>query len=537
MASAAPLHPRVAYFCMEFGLAAELTIYSGGLGILAGDHIKSAGDLKLPVTGIGILWSEGYTVQRLRESDAVPVDEYPVTPRTHLVDTGVRVSVTVRQQPIELAAWRVTLPGIAPLYLLEPVKDADRWITRRLYAGGADDRVAQEIILGVGGVRLCRALGLPIDVYHFNEGHAVFAGLELVRERMADGAPFETAWEEVRPQIVFTTHTPVLAGNETHPIERLIAQSADLGLSAAQLEAIGGEPFGMTVAGLRLARKANAVAELHGETSRSMWKEVSRSAPIGHVTNGVHPPSWQDERIRVAYATGQLWDVHRKLKHDLLAEVARRTRIVLDPDVLLIGFARRAATYKRADLILRDPALAERLFGGGQVHVLFAGKAHPQDGAGKRIVQQLALAARRWRGRVVFLENYEMGLARHLVRGCDVWLNNPRRPLEASGTSGMKAAMNGVLNVSVLDGWWPEGCVHGVNGWQVGGGKEDEDSDAQDAHDRQALGDVIEGEVLPAWKAGRERWEPMMRSSIEMSQWRFSSYRMLEDYYREIYRV
>jgi glycogen phosphorylase len=524
--------PRVAYFCMEYGLTEELPIYAGGLGILAGDHIKSASDLQVPLTGIGILWSEGYTVQRIG-ADGHPYDEYPATPRDQLERLDARVLVTVRGHEVPLSVWRVTVPGVHRLYLLEPEREADRWITRRLYGGGGDDRVAQEIVLGVGGVRLLRALGIEVDVYHFNEGHAVFAGLELMRERMVGGASLEEARAAIREHVVFTTHTPVVAGNESHRLDLLHEQGADLGVfTREQLEAIGGDPFGMTVAGLRLSSRANAVAELHAETSRKMWEHITDAAPIDAVTNGVHVPTWQDERVRMAYSNGDLWAAHQVCKRELVAEIATRTGVKLREDRLLVGFARRAAAYKRSDLLLRDPHIIAPYLESQRLQIVFAGKAHPHDSEGKRIVANLVEMARRYQGHVVFLENYDMAVGRKLVRGCDVWLNNPRRPMEASGTSGMKAAMNGVLNLSILDGWWPEGCEHGVNGWQIGDGFE---GPGQDEHDLKSLYHVLEGDVLPAYD-DRARWEGMMRASIEMSQWRFSSYRMLEDYYAKVYR-
>ncbi len=533
-----PLLPRVAYFCMEYGLSEELPIYAGGLGILAGDYVKSAGDLKLPLTAIGIFWSEGYTVQRIG-ADGNPGDAYPVTSREALEPLAVRVSVKIRGKQVVLGAHRVTRHATGPLYLLEPVDEADRWITRRLYGGGDDDRVAQELVLGVGGVRLLRALGIEADVYHFNEGHAVFAGLELMRERMLAGESVEQARQSVRQHVVFTTHTPVVAGNETHEIDRLIAQGADLDtFTVEQLADIGGDPFGMTVAGLRLSRIANGVAELHAETSRKMWSHVEDAAPIVAVTNGVHAPTWQDARIRIAYASEQLWDTHQQLKRELSDEVQRRNGFPVHADRLIVGFARRAAPYKRSDLIVSHPKFLDPLLAAGKLQILFSGKAHPRDALGKQIVANLAQVAKRYPGAVIFLENYDMKLGRLLTRGADIWLNNPRRPLEASGTSGMKAAMNGVLNLSVLDGWWPEGCVHGVNGWQIGDAFEAADPENptdQDAHDRAALERTLLTEVLPAY-ADRPRWVAMMKASIEMSQWKFSTDRMIEDYYVKLYR-
>jgi starch phosphorylase len=532
------LLPRVAYFCMEYALHEDLPIYAGGLGVLAGDYVKSAADMKMPLTGIGILWSEGYTVQKIG-ADGAPIDEYPSTKRDALEPISARVTVKIRGKDVLLGAHRVIRYGAAPLYLLEPVDEKDRWITKRLYGGGSDDRVAQELVLGVGGVRLLRELGIAADVYHFNEGHAVFAGLELMRERMAvHGETLEQARVEVRKHIVFTTHTPVVAGNETHKLDLLVEQGVDLGgtFTRAQLVEIGGDPFGMTVAGLKLSRVANGVAELHGETSRKMWRGIDDAAPIVAVTNGVHPPTWQDLRVREAYGAEpvDLWTAHQACKRELLAEVKARTQVVLREDRLLIGFARRAAAYKRNDLILRSPEVIDRHLADGKVQILFAGKAHPHDADGKKIVANLAAMAKRYAGSVVFLENYDMKIGRLLTRGCDVWLNNPRRPMEASGTSGMKAAMNGVLNLSILDGWWPEGCEHGKNGWQIGDGFE---GPGQDEHDLGALYKVLEGEVMPAYYDDPARWREMMRGSIEMSQWRFSSDRMIEDYYVRLYRA
>ncbi|HEX4416530.1 MAG TPA: alpha-glucan family phosphorylase [Kofleriaceae bacterium] len=538
--------PRVAYFCMEYGLDPAFPIYAGGLGILAGDHMKSAGDLRLPITGIGLLWDEGYTRQVVGVGGALE-DQYPKTPRDAIRRVDARIEVSVRGKKIPLRAWKVERYLSAALYLLEPEREEDRWITQRLYGGGADDRLAQEIVLGVGGVRLLQALGIQPEVYHFNEGHAVFAGLELLRQQQFGGTTLAERLARLRAHVVFTTHTPVPAGNEVHELALMRKLDADLGFTDPELEVIGGDPFSMTIAGLRLARIANGVAELHGETAREMWKNVESAAPIVAVTNGVHQPTWQDARIRAALVPdkprdrqdAELWDAHRQMKRELLAEVARRTGVHLELDKLVIGFARRAAAYKRADLILGDDHALARLFDQG-VQIVYAGKAHPRDLDGKALVGRLLEAAKRHTGHVVFLENYDMRIGALMTRGADIWLNNPRRPLEASGTSGMKAAMNGVPNVSVLDGWWPEGCVHGVTGWKIG--DPDLNDDAFDEHDaarvdkrdREILHHVLEREVLPAY-AVRGRWLEIMRASIAMSQWRFSSDRQLEDYVAKIY--
>ena len=539
-------YPRVAYFCMEYGLDPAFPIYAGGLGILAGDHMKSAGDLRVPVTGIGLLWDEGYTRQVVGAGGALE-DQYPKTPRDAVRRVDARIDVTVRGKRIPLRAWRVDRYLSSTLYLLEPEREEDRWITQRLYGGGAEDRIAQEIVLGVGGVRLLGALGEPTDVFHFNEGHAVFAGLELLRQQRFGGETLAERLDRLRPHVVFTTHTPVPAGNEVHELGLMRKMSADLGFTDPELEAIGGDPFSMTVAGLRLARIANGVAELHGETARAMWKHIDGAAPIISVTNGVHQPTWQDARIRAALVPdksrerqdAELWSIHQQLKGELIAEVARRTGVELALDKLVIGFARRAAAYKRADLILGDERVLNRLFEHG-VQIVYSGKAHPRDQAGKQLVSKLIDAARHHGRHVVFLENYDMRIGALMTRGADIWLNNPRRPLEASGTSGMKAAMNGVPNVSVLDGWWPEGCVHGVTGWKIGDPDpaddafDERDSARVDKRDRELLYLVLERDVLPAY-AERGRWLELMRASIAMSQWRFSSDRQLEDYVAKVY--
>lgn len=530
---------------MEFGLHHTLPIYSGGLGVLAGDTMKSAGDLSLPVTGVGLLWNCGYTVQTIG-ADGSPVDAYPPTPRDALQPIDVEISVEVAGKEVALRGFRVTRHLSSALYLLEPVHARHQWITARLYGGGDEDRLAQEIILGVGGVRLLQALGIEPDVYHFNEGHAVFAGLELVSQRIAGGEGFADAVAGVRRSIVFTTHTPVKAGNEIHPLKLMRRMGACLDFTDDQLEELGGAPFSMTEAGLRLARNANGVSALHAETARDMWSHVDDGAEIIAITNGVHAPTWQDPRVRAALAADkepatqdrELWDAHVRAKADLIEQIRDRAGVEVDADALLVGFARRAAGYKRGDLIFRDRERIEPLLDGGRLVLVFSGKAHPADETGRELVERLVTAARAWPGKVVFLENYDMELGAALTRGCDVWLNNPRRPMEASGTSGMKAAMNGVLNVSMLDGWWPEGCEHGVTGWQIGDGTEncvENGSDKGDERDAAAMYAVFEDEVLPRFEDDRDGWVRMMRASIAMSQWQFSSDRMVEDYFRLLY--
>lgn len=522
----------VAYFCMEFGLSQEFPIYAGGLGILAGDFIKSAHDLGLPVVGVGLRWARGYSRQRIGE-DGLPVSEFPSYRADFLEDTGVRVRVRVETREVEARVWRTERWGNAPLLLLEPVATRDAWITNRLYDPTFDCRVAQEILLGVGGVRALRKLGIDIDTYHFNEGHAAFAGIELIAERMVAGASFVEAWAAVREQIVFTTHTPVAAGNEVHALAELRRLGACCELVDWEMRQIGGDPFNMTVAGLRLSRRANAVSELHAEVSRTMWLDVEHASEIIPITNGVHAPTWQDERIRAARATpDELWSRHQTLKGDLLDLVTTRSGVRLDPGVLTVGFARRAAAYKRSNLVFDDPARIGALLDGHKLQLVFAGKAHPDDEMGRQIIGELVAMAKRFPEAVVFVPDYDMALGRALTRGADVWLNNPVRPLEACGTSGMKAAMNGVLNCSILDGWWPEACEHGVNGWAIGDATSGVPE--QDARDAAALYAVLETEVIPAYD-DRTRWVGMMQASIAMASERFSSDRMCRDYFEKLY--
>ena len=525
-----PQTPHIAYFCMEFGLHESFPIYAGGLGVLAGDFIKSAHDLRLPVVAVTLRWERGYGVQRIGP-DGLPYEEYPGFDSGFLTETGVRVRVRVRGQEIACRVLMTQRFGHVPLYLIEPYRVQDRWITHRLYESGTDVRIAQEMLLGIGGVRALNWLGIPISTFHFNEGHAVFAGVEMIAERMEEtGASFPEAWEEVRKRIVFTTHTPVQAGNEEHSLRDLRRMGACLQLADGEMRRIGGDPFNMTIAGLRLARRANAVSALHGDTARRMWANVPDAAPITHVTNGVHRPTWQSRQIREAGDDpGRLWEAHAAHKRELLEEVERRARFAIPPETLVIGFARRAATYKRGDLILRDRERLTDLLSTHSLALLFAGKAHAEDRTGKEVVASIVRAQEHFPGRVIFLENYDMELARLLVRGCDVWLNNPIRPLEASGTSGMKAGMNGVLNVSILDGWWPEGCEHGVNGWAIG-----DDTAGDDERDLENLYDVLEREALPTW-ADRRRWVEMMRASIAMATTTFSSDRMVRDYFARLY--
>jgi starch phosphorylase len=527
--------PAIAYFCMEFGLHQNFPIFSGGLGILAGDYLKAAREEGYPVVGIGILWRKGYTCQYINDN-GFPYDVFPKYQFDFLKDTGIKVQVEIKKQPVTCKVWMVDIFNNAPLYLLDAdlPENKEPWLTHSLYSGTGDDRIAQEIILGIGGIRALRALGLNIDLYHFNEGHAVLAGVELIREKIATGLSFEQALKKTRKEIVFTTHTPVPAGNESHDHRALSYVGAYDGLSYQQMKRIGGDPFNMTVAGLRLASITNAVAELHGETARKMWKNVAASSPIISITNGVHRNTWQDPSINQAFINNSsLWEPHLKNKKQLLAEIQFQTGQILNPDILLIGFARRAATYKRGDLIFRDRSKFLSLLNSGRIQLVFSGKAHPQDLNGKNLVAKIVSLAREFPKQIVFLENYNMVLGKLLTQGCDVWLNNPQRPMEASGTSGMKAGMNGVLNFSTLDGWWVEGCKDGINGWQFGEGYV---GPGQDQHDLNALYRVLTSQIIPTYYQNKPQWEQMMKASIESVSERFSARRMVRDYYKQLYQ-
>ncbi|MCX8128739.1 MAG: alpha-glucan family phosphorylase [Clostridia bacterium] len=530
--------PKVAYFCMEYGLHEDFKIYSGGLGILAGDIMKAAKDCEFPMVGVGILWRQGYTQQLIGE-DGKPFDSYPEYRYDFLEDTGVVVKVKIRGRQVSAKVWKCTKYDNVPLYLLDTFvpDNNDMLLTGQLYGWFSEERIAQEMLLSIGGLRALQALGLDIELYHFNDSHPVLAGIELIRQKMdVDGMSFEEAWEDTRSKIIFTTHTPVVAGNETHDHELLKYMGAYNGLTHGQMLRLGGDPFSMTVAGLRLSRKANAVAQLHGETARKMWKDVTGSSEIIAITNGVHNGTWQDSRVVKAYNDGGngLWDAHLAGKREMIEEIYKRNGIKLKENVLTIGFARRAAPYKRSDLIFRKKDIIEPLLKNGKLQIIFSGKAHPNDMTGKKIISNLYEMSKLYPESVVFIQNYDMKIGKLLTRGCDVWLNNPIRPMEASGTSGMKAAMNGVLNLSVLDGWWPEGCVHGVTGWQIGDGYEGDDCDKVDS---ESLYKVLLNEVIPTFYNDNKKWLEMMMASIKMSQWEFSAARMVEDYYYKMYMV
>ncbi len=541
--------PKVAYFCMEYGLQSDFKIYAGGLGILAGDYLKGAKDNGYPIIGIGIKWKQGYGDQMLDENGQ-PFDAYRNRKYDFLKDTGVTVDVLIRNINIKCKVWLVDKFGNAPLYLLDTdlPDNADAWISGQLYGWFGEERIAQEIVLGIGGVRALRALGHAADIYHFNEGHALFAGFELLREQMEGkkGLSFKKALKKVKEQVVFTTHTPIIQGNESHPIDRIEYMGANLCLKRKHLVKLGclddEQTFNMTVGALRMAKKSNAVAQLHGETANKMWKDVKKRSNITAITNGIHLPTWVDKSVLDAAESkkekdlDQLWEAHLKNKKALVKFIEQRNGVKLDANKLIIGFSRRAVAYKRSDLIFRNPEIIEPLLKNQTVQLVFSGKAHPLDDAGKAIVANLVAMSRKYPKSVVFLTDYDMTIGAALTRGADVWLNNPVRPKEASGTSGMKASMNGVLNLSILDGWWPEACEHGVNGWQFGDAKEFEDAGAQDLHDMNALYHTLTKEVVPTFYENQPKWRKMMRKSIRSTNYQFSVERMLAEYYELLYK-
>jgi starch phosphorylase len=528
----------VAYFSMEFGVEARLPIYSGGLGVLAGDHLKAAADLGVPLVGVGLFYRGGYFTQTVSVAGRQNESYAPLDPEAlGLVREPVTVEVDLAGQTVRPAVWRYDV-GAVPLYLL----DVDM-VTDALYSGDREHRIRQELLLGVGGVRALEALGIAATVYHVNEGHAAFLTIERARQLVARGVPSSDALEQVRATTVFTTHTPVPAGNEVFGDDLVLRYVGGLaeeaGVSQDDLLGLGrsdqNDAFGLTPLALRLSAYANGVSELHGEVAREMWRSLwpAGEPKIGHVTNGVHLGTWLapelDELLRSVSVRPEappdwagwenvheldddgLWEVHTRLKRRLVDMAG------LDPDRLTIGFARRFATYKRAGLVYSD---LERLL-ELPVQIVVAGKAHPQDAQGKDVMQRIVELSRGEAARrVAFLPNYDIDLARMLIPGCDIWLNTPRRPYEASGTSGMKAAVNGVLNFSVLDGWWAE-AYDPAYGWAIDG--------ASDEADAAQLYRVLEQEVVAAHR-DRSRWVEMMKQSIARLAPRFSMERAVIEY-------
>lgn len=600
----------VAYFSAEFGLHGSLPIYSGGLGVLSGDHCKEVSDLGLPFVGVGFIYPQGYFRQRIPPDgwqeavyDTLNFDQVPLHPMLDEHGNRLMIQVTLRGVPVHVQVWQVRA-GRVDIYLMDTnvPQNApwDRDLSARLYGGDQETRIRQEMVLGLGGVQLLRALHIEPRAWHMNEGHSAFLVLERLRELTQGGQLFDRAKDMVRNTTVFTTHTPVPAGHDAFPYHLMDEYFGRfwqrMGISREQFLGLGehGGRFNMTVLALRLAGRTNGVSQFHGEVSRRMWQSVwpnrpIERIPIGAITNGVHVPSWISTELKNLFAEHlgddwkeqhdirslwdrldeipdeTLWRVHLYLKGKLLAYIDSRTRLrwregrmspnqvlasgtLLEPEALTIGFARRFATYKRATLIFRDAQRLRRILHAERrpVQIVFAGKAHPADGGGKQFIQQVYQYAQdpKFGGRIAFLEDYGLHMARFLVQGVDVWLNNPRRPNEASGTSGMKAAMNGVPNLSVLDGWWPE-AYHpedenrAANGWALGEAQYD-DWETQDEVDSQALYRLLEEQVVPLYydrnAADIPRgWVQVMKEAMRTSIADFSMRRMIKEYVEQMY--
>ena len=602
----------VAYFSTEFGLHEAFPTYAGGLGVLSGDHAKEASDLGLPFVGVGFLYNQGYFSQHITEDGwqearymRLKFEDLPIMTISDEAGNPVTVCAELPGRDVNARIWQIQV-GRVPLFLLdtnvEGNSPVDRELTSRLYSSELDLRISQEIVLGVGGVRALRILGYNPAVWHMNEGHSAFLGLERSRELVEGGHTFEEAAQRVRAVTTFTTHTTVPAGSDEFPLWLIdkyfsnfwpqLKLTRDQFIDIARIrQSWGGEAFSMPVLALRLSDHHNAVSEMNGQVARKVWNHLwpdkpVDEIPITYITNGVHTGTWLARRMRVLYdrylgsdwvehlddpklwskvddiPDGELWAVRRHLKRKLVAYMRERLReqwiytgvhpvqviaagALLDPYVLTIGFARRFATYKRANLVLHDLDRLLRILNRSNmpVQIIFAGKAHPNDEPGKLLIQDVYRKVKKAEngGRLVFVEDYDMNLARYLVQGVDVWLNTPRKPNEASGTSGQKAAMNGVLNFSILDGWWREG-FNGRNGWAIG--SEDEeftDLNQQDAHDADSLYDILENEIIPLYYKERTAdglpgdWIEKMRESIRTLAPRFSIQRMIKEYTRRMY--
>jgi starch phosphorylase len=590
-----PAHPPkrfVAYFSMEIALENAMPSYSGGLGVLAGDTIRAAADIRLPMVAVSLLYRKGYFRQRLGEEGGQTEEPVEWDVEKFLQEEAPRATVTLENRRVELRAWRYTVKGVrgyeVPIYFLDadlPDNDArDRELTGQLYGGDPYYRLSQEVLLGIGGVRMLRALGhTELMRYHMNEGHAALLTLELLGEEaqhMGRASIKGEDIEKVRGKCVFTTHTPVPAGHDKFPVEYLTrvfpdqsrffdvkdASSADLIKSILQVEqnfpdlaeaARRGASVNMTYLALSLSNYVNGVAKLHGEVSRKMFPNV----PIEAITNGVHAatwtsaafcdlfdryiPSWREDNYSLRGALGlppeEVWAAHLLAKHDLLEAVRKKTGLKLDPEVFTIGFARRATGYKRADLILRDlDRLRQIAKNAGGFQIVFAGKAHPHDSGGKDIIKRIFKAKKALKKNVsvVFLDDYNLDLGGKITSGGDLWLNTPQYPLEASGTSGMKAALNGVPSLSILDGWWVEGCIEGVTGWSIGESHRQEPAPnlaADNASDAESLYSKLESVILPMFYEDRNRYLAVMQHAIAINGSFFNTQRMVQQYITDAY--
>lgn len=555
-----PTSGQVAYFSMEIAIRPSMPTYSGGLGVLAGDTLRSAADLGVPVVAFTLLHRKGYFQQHLDANGTQTEDVQSWNPADFCAEEAARATVSIEDRVVTLRAWRYDLQGrfghVVPIYLLDADLDGntgwDRGLTDHLYGGDTNYRLQQEIVLGMGGVRMAKALGLAINVYHMNEGHAALLTQALLESQMG-GGPLsgytEADIEQVRRKCVFTTHTPVPAGHDRFSTEQSIRILG--GDRTARLEKLGCFQDGlinMTLLALRFSRYANGVALQHGRVSRQMFPDFD----IHSITNGVHAATWTSAPIQqmldecvpewrrdnlylrnlIDLPESRILAAHARAKEDLLAEVGSRTGLVLNPGVLTLGFARRVATYKRADLMFADPERLQKIAAAaGGLQILYAGKAHPQDGPGKALIQRVVEDAARYSNgalRIVYLENYAWDLGAMLTSGVDVWVNTPRRPYEASGTSGMKAALNGVPSLSILDGWWIEGCIEGVTGWAIEDG-------ANDREEAESLYRKLESSVVPLYLAGPEKWGRMMRTTLAYNGSYFNTDRMVRQYTRNAY--
>jgi len=595
----------IAYFSLEYGLHHSLPFYAGGLGFLAGDHLKECSDLGIPMVAVGFMYPGGYVRQQINADgwqegvdEILDRDEAPISRILDGKGGQLTVQVPFTDPPISVAVWQVMV-GRIPLYLmdtdLEINEPAHRSISNHLYISDREQRLLQEIVLGIGGSRMLAAMGIKYSVLHLNEGHPALALLERVRERVEAGTSHEEAVRQVRATSIFTTHTPVPAGHDVFPfdlVDKYICQCYPM-LDRDEFLRLGVSPtdppgagFNMTAFALRLSSHHNGVSRIHGEVSRSMWQALwpelpVEQVPIDHITNGVHVPTWIDPKLELRcmdcggpqwveehdkpeiwqlvddIPDGEFWSLHYRKKAKLVNFIRERTRqrwvyeriglgnvvvggALLDPSALTLGFARRFATYKRADLIFQDLERLKRLLNEAwrPVQIIFAGKAHPADDPGKRILQRIFNFARDpdFGGRIAFVEDYGEQVAQYLVHGVDVWLNNPLPPLEACGTSGMKAAINGVLHLSILDGWWPEG-FNGKNGWAFAGAA-GEDRDARDA---AAIYEILEKEVVPLYyrvndQGVPEGWVQMMKEAMKSLGAQFSARRMVKEYSRKFYQ-
>lgn len=555
-----PTSGLVAYFSMEIAINPSMPTYSGGLGMLAGDTLRSAADLGVPLVAFTLAHRKGYFQQHLNSSGEQTEDIQPWDPADFCKEEAARITVSIEDRVVTARAWRYDLVGryghVVPIYLLDTDLDVnsgwDRSLTDHLYGGDTNYRLQQEIVLGMGGVRMANALGLTVNVYHMNEGHAALLTLGLLESELG-GGPLGAATEadiaQVRRKCVFTTHTPVPAGHDRFSIEQTSRiLGGDRTVRLEKLDCFKDGLLNMTLLALRFSRYANGVALQHGKVSRGMFPEY----PIDSITNGVHAPTWVSEPVQQMLDTHvpawrrdnlylrnaidlpeqQILTAHARAKESLFTEVETRTGIALNPRVLTLGFARRAATYKRASLLFTDPERLVRIANAaGGLQILYAGKAHPQDFPGKALIHDVIDTARRLSNdtlRIVYLENYAWDLGALLTAGVDVWVNTPRRPYEASGTSGMKAALNGVPSLSILDGWWIEGCMEGITGWAIEDG-------ADDAQEAASLYNKLENAIVPLYKDAPEKWARLMRTTLAFNGSFFNTNRMVKQYTRNAY--